>query len=304
MPDFKEFLKQGTDRWLVAFGALITLLSLFRVEDIKKLDLQPRPASYLALVIGIAFVVVGIVLHSWEAGAPGITNRGVKRDGDGLKISVGQAEISVVFGQIENASQQHQDSIVVLPANEFFDDDCMQDAKSALGAFVLRYFSGRVHELKESLARALKAYPSEVVEKEAGHSAPSFGVGTCVVLERPLQTQWRLIFAAVTSKRARQGLQANSYDVVRAVREVGCKMADLRADKLILPVLGSGHGGLSREAALTCLLIGFVELLRSTGGRGLRQVIIVVFRSADSKRNDLSMRQVARALSLAHSCCE
>ncbi len=305
MADIKELLKQGTDRLLIGFGAVLIFLSLFRLIDIKKLDLQPQPPSYLTLVLGILFVIAGIGFHLVEAGIPvGLWRSGIAKESNGCLVRIGQADIAVVFGQLENAALQHQDAIVLLPANEFFDDECMQDSKSSLGAFVLKHLGGRIHELRELLAVSLRSYKTEFVEKEQGHNAASFGVGACVYLENPLKTQWRLLFAAVTTKRAKQGLQASSQDVMRVVREAGCKMADFRVDKLILPIIGSGHGGLSREAALTCILIAFVELARSPIGRGLRRITIVVFQQNEKSHADLSKRQVRRALALARSCCE
>lgn len=305
MTGMKEVLKQSTDRLVIAFGALVALLSLFKIEDIRKFDLQPHPTSYVALTVGIVFFFVGILLHVFEADVGmSFPGKGVVKRSNGYSVKIGKAEVTVTFGQIENVAELDRDSVVALPANEFFDDECMQDPKSSLGSFVLKHFGGKVHDLEKLIASALKNKNTELVEKEEGCSAQSYGVGTCVFLDKPLQTQWKIIFAAVTTKRAKQGLQAESRDVIRAVREIGCKMADMRADKLILPVIGSGHGGLSREAALTCLLIAFVELLRNSIGRNLRRVTIVVFQESTKSEPDLSRRQVMRALTLARSCCD
>jgi hypothetical protein len=303
-----EFLKQSSDRLLILFGLLLTLLSLFKIEDIKKLDFQPRPASSLVLLIGLLFVVAGIAFHFLEQETFTFSKiAGAHKEGNGYAICIGEAPrkatVAVTFGRLEDVSQQHTDAIVVLPANEFFDDECMEDPKSSLGAFILKHYPAKLHDLKSIIAEKLQGVPTTQVEKEKKLIVASYAVGTCVSVDRALGTGWRLLFAAVTTKRAGWPLKAESQDVIKVVQEIGGKLADLRASDVVLPVMGSGHGGLSPEAALTCILIGFVELLTGPGGRQLRRIDIVVFQEDQKTPPELSKRQVLRALTLARSCC-
>jgi eukaryotic-like serine/threonine-protein kinase len=66
----------------------------------------------------------------------------VKEGGGALWTTVSGCEIRVVDGRIENYARSAA-TVVALPCNEYFDDLCVADSKSALGAYVARAFEGQ-----------------------------------------------------------------------------------------------------------------------------------------------------------------
>jgi len=55
---------------------------------------------------------------------------------NGYCVNLGRMTIRVIFGQIQEFDYADEACMVALPANEFFDDDCINDSCSALGAFM------------------------------------------------------------------------------------------------------------------------------------------------------------------------
>lgn len=47
-----------------------------------------------------------------------------------------RSDLTVRFGRIEDCTCDEPGTVIALPANEFFDDECVSDVRSALGSFV------------------------------------------------------------------------------------------------------------------------------------------------------------------------
>jgi len=63
------------------------------------------------------------------------------------------------------------------------------------------------------------------------------------------------------------------------MRELVAKLADARLNKIVMPILGSGHGRLDPPLALVGLLLAVAEaVLYGQGGQRLRKVTIIVFK--------------------------
>src|SRR5262249_25599726 len=153
----------------------------FEVKDLTKFVVTARSEVVLSsLVIGLLLITTAVVLYliaNESFGFPRLSR--VKKTERGYAITKGHTRIHVLFGRIEEFDCTSTDCLVALPANEFFDDECVNDTRSALGAFIQRHFGADVTRIQRLVARQLSERPSEKVEKEAGISAESFGVGTC-----------------------------------------------------------------------------------------------------------------------------
>jgi hypothetical protein len=79
-------------------------------------------------------------------------------------------------------------SAIVLPGNEYFDDRCVGDAKSPLGAYVNRMFEGRVAAFASLLKdECRKKMGSGVAQQKTDEErAESFGAGRCLLLTKSL----------------------------------------------------------------------------------------------------------------------
>ncbi len=223
--------------------------------------------------------------------------RKVHRLANGYCVNLGRMTIRVVLGRIEE-SECDESSLVALPANEYFDDDCIHDTHSALGAYMQHHFKGRIPEIQELVARELASEPSNLVTKRPGVTAASYGVGKCVFLDFPLASRKRIAMIAVTTQRTDVGLRADAAGIFDAAAAIQRVMANHRLTRLFVPVLGSGHGGLREEVSLACMLIAFGELQRKSAS-SLKEVNIVVFRRDQDADCSVSEETIRRALDFA-----
>jgi len=162
-------------------------------------------------------------------------------------MSVGRTEVRVRFGDIRSCDSKEPGSVVALPANEFFDDDCIRDGRSALGAYMKHAFCDQIADIQKLIAQKLANAPSELVEREYNERAMSYGLAKCVHLKDPLSSGRNLMLVSVTTKRAGVGLRSEARYLFAAMKAICQEMNDGRLSDLYLPVMGSGHVGLSQN---------------------------------------------------------
>lgn len=170
-----------------------------------------------------------------------------------LSGELGTTKVFVESGRIENYAAQ--DHVVALPANEYFDDECIADARSSLGAYVQRHFADSQDAFRRAVAVELTTLESERVLRREGVIADSYGIGQAIYLRR-LRSHHRLILVSATTERAAVGLRAEPHFLYAAMRGTVEKMKDYRELSLVIPVFGSGHGGMPVPVALLFNLLG------------------------------------------------
>lgn len=298
--------------WLILLTAavLCVLFSLFEVRDIKALDVAPRLPVFwwgvgagvvLLLASGLSYMLPSTLLRG---GMRGSSAKVLKRD-DGWQCRVAQTDVIVRFGRLEEVATSDADALVVLPANEFFDDTCVSDPKSTLGAFAKCHFDGReqlfLRESRKQLGNGTTAIPML-----DGPPKQSFGVGTVTYLPRALGTRWNVLVAAVTTDRPREGLHAEIRTMFTVVQELRATMASYRLHEAVLPLIGAGHGGMRPRAALSALLVALIETLQRPDAHTMKSVTIVVFRREPKADPLIPSAQVRELMSRALDiyCCE
>jgi len=178
----------------------------------------------------------------------------VKKIKNGYSTLLDEMAVNVVFGKIEEFDYSDEECLVALPANEFFDDDCINDSKSALGAFMKFNFNENIPEIQELVRDTLKDEPKKKVLKEQGKYSYSYGVGKCIYLDRPISKNLRIAMVSVTTQRMNQGLLAEAEYIFSAAKALHSLISNKRSLKrLYLPILGSGHGDLKGEISLICM---------------------------------------------------
>ena len=205
----------------------------------------------------------------------------VQTAANSYSICLGKMTINVTLGRIEQVDCNDRRCLIALPANEFFDDECISDSGSALGAFMGRHFAEKISDIQALVKDALIDEPSDPVEKRPGEIASSYGVGKCVYLNRPLGSDFQLALVAVTTQRADVGLQGDAAYIFQAAASLERLMANNRLTSLTIPILGSGHGGVDAEVSLLCMLIAFSQMHRRQSGHNLKELNIIVFRRSD-----------------------
>jgi hypothetical protein len=277
---------------LSGFDIGINPLSIHRVASI---DLSMAAGAGAFFLLGVAALAGPHVaeLLPWRFPRASVT----KTD-DGFAVQAGEGVIRVRYGKLDELVSPLANALVVLPANEYFDDECIRDADSALGAFVKNHFAGSDPEFLATVGRHLPQ-PGQRLQKVEGAFGESYGVGTTVVLDRPMGTRWRLLVAAVTSQRAGVGLRADVATLFTIITDIHKAMADRRIHEVYLPLLGAGHGGLRRRASLFCLTLGFADLMCHRGAHEIHQVNIVVFRRDARSEPAIAGKTVKRILAAA-----
>jgi Domain of unknown function (DUF6430) len=200
--------------------------------------------------------------------------------------TVSGCEIRVANGRVEEHSLEST-TAMVLPCNEYFDDRCAYDTKSALGAYVNKVFDGQVDAFISASQDECKKRLGAGVEhqKTADERGVSFGAGRAVLLTSPLGHTVPVALVSTTTQRAGQGLVAKTSYLFDGLGELVTRLVDARLREVVMPILGAGHGRIDPPRAFVgLLLLAVAEAVRyAPGGRPLRKVTIIVFkRDADS----------------------
>lgn len=227
----------------------------------------------------------------------------VKESNGALWTTVSGCEIYVVNGRIEDYSGK-EGVTIALPTNEYFDDRCTVDTRSALGAFVNRVFDGQsasfLSLIKDECRKKLGA--GVVQQKTEDESAESFGAGRCVLLVKPLDRSISVALVSTTTQRAGQGLAARISYLFDGMRELASRLADARLNEVTMPILGAGHGGIAPPLALVGLLLAVAEAARyGQGGQRLKKLTIVVFKRDTESLAEVDQDFIRRALALIGS---
>lgn len=213
------------------------------------------------------------------------------------RTHVGNCEICVVSGRIEEYEAK-PGSVVALPCNEYFDDRCTSNSRSALGTYVARHFPGHEQGFTALVhAGCRKRFGSGTEQQKTNDEvAESFGPGRAILILKSLGKPISVALIATTTQRAGQGLAARISYLFEGMRELFELIADERIDEVVMPVLGAGHGGIDPPVALVGLILALAEAAQNRQRK--KKVVIVVFRPRASAVPTVAAGIVRRALSL------
>ena len=198
----------------------------------------------LRLSIGVFFIFLFII--SCICSKFGQLNRQrITTKGKSYKCK--DVEILLRIGRIEDKSLYTENSIVVLPANTSFDDDCITDKRSVLGSFFNAHYFKQLEKIKETIIISAKQECRKINEKE-------FELGSTILLPEPFDNLTKIAVSAVTTRYPKDGISTNLCAIALTIKNIFEITADKKIDLLILPVFGSGHGGLEIDTALNFML--------------------------------------------------
>src|SRR5262249_46242879 len=125
--------------------------------------------------------------------------------------------------------------------------------------------------------------PGVIQQKTLDTKGESFGAGRCMLLMRPLGRSSPMALVSTTKQSAGEGLSARLSYLFAGMRELFNRLADAKLNKIVMPLLGAGHGRIDQSLALAGILLAIAEAASyGQGGQRLKQVTVVVFK-ADSK---------------------
>jgi hypothetical protein len=142
-------------------------------------------------------------------------------------------------------------------------------------------------------------------EKTMAVRAVSFGVGVCLLLEKPLDHHVPVALLSTTTQSPQVGLGSSVSYLFEGMKNLFRCMADARLARLnevVMPLLGSGHGGVDRPLAFVGLLIAIAEAVRrGHGGFRKRTVTIVIYKKDKSTPAEVDDIVIRRGLALIGS---
>jgi len=309
METLKALLKQPY--WTVALvlGAVLVVLPCVTVDKDHGLTTH-APSTLWPLFIGVALLLVSssaFAFTIWSERSASRSELGTGLDLSRVKLETGAlcttvsgCEIRVVTGRIEEYAVDER-TAVVLPCNEYFDDRCVADPRSALGAYANRVFEGQQKDLisliQDECKRKLGVGSEQ--QKTNDERARSFGAGQCVLIPKPLGRSAPIALVSTTTQRAGQGLSARISYLFQGMQELVTGLADARIAEVVMPVLGAGHGGVDASLAFVGLVLGVAEAARyGQGMQRLRKVTIVVFKRDAAAIPEVNEVVVRRTLAL------
>jgi O-acetyl-ADP-ribose deacetylase (regulator of RNase III) len=198
-----------------------------------------------------------------------------------VSVQLARATICVEAGRIQDYQSADTREVVALPANEYFDDECITDTSSSVGAFVQHHFRDSLSDFITQVQEELNDVSSQRVPRAERRIDESYGIGEAILL-RNLHPEHRLILVSATTERTGVGLRAEPHFLYAALESVIEKMNEHRLNQLVMPVFGSGHGGMPLPVALLFNLLAARSILSEERGRKIRRIRIIVFERSAS----------------------
>jgi hypothetical protein len=285
---------------LLLVGSTILLLSQYTLSGpLNKLEVHARSSTSLVyLLAGIGLTLLSLLVYLADQEEVTLwTKCRLSRTDNGFKAVFKDSGLFVDFGVLQNLYSPIEGSVLVLPANEFFDDRCFNDVRTAAGAFIRSHFDvNQAVGLKHLVEQELKSRPSEPVPGRGDTQTKSYGTGTCVYLDHPFGTAYRLILAAVATDRPATGIRAEMASIFNAMAGVHRIVAAERGISVIyIPLLGAGKGGVPPKLALRGLIIAALEARCAEGGHAMKEIHLVIHQP-EGKDPLLSRRQSRKAV--------
>jgi hypothetical protein len=306
----KSLFKQQYVVIALVLGVVLVAFPCITIDKDNHFTTHP-PTTFVLVIAGLALLSLSSAAFAWtllskpatDADGAGLDLRRVNESNGELWTCVSGCEIRVVNGRIEDYSGETGPAIA-LPCNEYFDDRCVNDTKSALGAYVNRVFDGQAAEFASLVEEECRKRlgPGIQQQKTVDEHAESFGPGRCLLLVKPLGRSIPVALVSTTTQRAGEGLAARISYLFDGMHALVARLADARLNEVAMPILGAGHGRIDPPLALVGLLLAVAEAARyGQGGQRLRRVTIIVFRKDANSPAEVDQVVVRRALALIGS---
>jgi hypothetical protein len=289
-------------------GCALAVAPCVTVDKEHSWTTHPPTTLFPAIMGGVLLIVavigfVNSIRISERESSPDVDLNKVSENNGILSTKIGSCEISVMEGRIEEYSNTRRGAIA-LPCNEYFDDRCAHDTRSALGAYVGRHYGNQINEFTElSRAEARRRFGAgKLQQKTDSELAESFGVGRCLLLKNPFGRTETIALISTTTQRAKEGLTAEISCLFEGMHDLTRCLADVTIDEVAMPILGAGHGNISPPLAFIGLVLAVAEAARyGKGAQRLKRVVIIVLKKDDNSPASVNKSTIRHALGLIAS---
>jgi hypothetical protein len=271
---------------IVFMGIIFILFALIEIKGFGDFKIYEtlNTTNWLLLGIGLLFAVIGVLLEIPElidsrSESNGFKFTKITNDKYSMNINLGGTHlINIIYGKINDFREYDEKTLVVLPANDSFDDTCVEDPGSVLGAFVRSLYPNGNDIFKNKVKEELKNLNPVSSNIVNGVSTPIFRIGDGISISvRSEASQFNVGVVAVTHMMGVK-ITAYSENIMLAFKGIHEIMAKKRLSKVYIPLICSGHGGITQELSLLCLMISAIEQIRKNAGGILKEVNIVIYK--------------------------
>jgi hypothetical protein len=277
---------------LLMFGGIIFILvSLVKIEfseEEKNISVIQTMnfTNILLLVIGFVLIILGFILPLIEPSTLHLRKKNYqfrKIETDKYQIKLDNNHIlNVIYGTISNFQEYNRDTLVILPANDKFDDKCVEDKRSVLGAFANTLYPNNNDEFKNKIKIEVEKRGKEL-----------FNIGDWIYLYGLDDTkQFNAGIIAVTHLNEDESIIASPENVMLAFNGIFKMLEQRRPQKTFIPLIGSGHGGLSPQSSLLYLLVLIIQNMKKVSGNKMKEVNIIIFKNENHV--DIEMREMKK----------
>ena len=258
---------------LAVFSSISIIIAFINIEfadgKLKSISVQNPNIALLSISIGILIIV--LIAHFFEFKKIKI-KRLIKKIDKGFRMAIGNCQLNVSFDDIKNVNCSNPQSAIILPTNDSFDDECINDPKSSLGAFFQEHFPNGIKDIQGLIANELKNTLHETVD-----NIKIYPLSTAIYLNGPLGSKQHIILVSVTTKRKNEGIKSDPGYIAKGVLEVFKFSADKKLEKFYMPVLGAGHGGVDFNVALYSLLLEVIYNLKYKKFHHVKEINIIIY---------------------------
>ncbi|MCL2313189.1 MAG: hypothetical protein FWC41_12040 [Firmicutes bacterium] len=280
----------------IIFGIIGSLLAALTLAFIP-IDQWVQYFPLWLRIIVISFLLLsfwGYKFYQWKpTNINGFNFKKITDDKYSMNINLGGDHIiNIVYGKINDFQEYDKRTLVILPANDKFDDECIEDPGSVLGSFACCLYPNGNEGFKNDIRKELEKRNTE-----------SFNIGDWISIDvKSSISEFKIGIVAVTHKVG-DDIIASSENVMLAFKGIHKIMTIKRISKVYMPLIGGGHGGLAPELSLLCLLISTIEQIRRKSGNMLRDVNIVVYKK-DNGHRAISVGRMKRIVKFALNYCK
>jgi hypothetical protein len=291
----KEIIKNPPILLIIA-GILFILIacSVFNLPNV----VSPQMGTqnwWILLTTGCMFIFIALmwlIYNQIKLSNSNYVFKGVSSNKYSVFLNKTETQvINIIYGNLKDVGEYKKDTLFILPANDKFDDDCIDDEKSVLGSFVNNLYPYDNKNIKQKIR--------DVVDKKS-FEKPKIGNWILITSEAKGEKIINMGMVAVTELTDKKAIIAHPENVMLAFNSIHEIINETRATKVFIPLLGSGNGGLTPELSLLYLVISIMECTRKVGGHNIKEANIVIYKK-DKKKVDLSVKRMRTVVNFALS---
>jgi len=198
-------------------------------------------SGYLALGALVVLVILNTTLWKRPSEEPVVKEVT-------LLGKIEDSEIKLVKGNIQETNGLGRESVILLPANTTFMDDCITDKNSALGAYFMENYPGKNEQALTVMQKELE------LRGYSRNPNGDYSPGATILMPAPFDSPVKLLISGTTVRRKEEGIIAEPSSITEAIHNAFAITADMKISRLRMPVLGSGHGGMNLASAVNLLV--------------------------------------------------